>query len=142
MKGISGTNAMLLNDMPKLITNTWKIIIKIRIFISQLLDVNNSYGWAMLRKLPINDNKWAKNTSQFTKYSIENYNEESAEGNFLEVDVQHPEKLHNLLNDLQLLFERIKIEKVEKLVATLYDKKRICCTYEKFKTNIKSWISI
>ena len=73
--------------------------------------------------MPINDNKWAKNTSQFSKYSIENYSEESEEGNFLEVDAQYPEKLHNLHNDLQLLFERIKIEKVEKFVATLHDKK-------------------
>ena len=38
----------------------------------------------------------------------------SDEGHFLEVDVQYPEKLHDLHNDLH---ERMKIQKVEKLVA-------------------------
>ena len=31
---------------------------------------------------------------------IKNYNEESGEGYFLEVDIQYPEKLHELCNDL------------------------------------------
>ena len=53
---------------------------------------------------------------------IKNYNEESDEGYFLEVDVQCLEKLHELHNDLSFLPERIKIEKVEKLVANLHDK--------------------
>ena len=33
---------------------------------------------------------------------MENCNEDSYEGCFLEVDVQHPENLHNLHNDLAL----------------------------------------
>ena len=41
--------------------------------------------------------------------------EESNEGYFFEVDVQYPENLHNLHNDLPFLPERMKIEKVEKL---------------------------
>ena len=41
---------------------------------------------------------------------------------FLEVDVQNPEKLHELHNYLPLLLERIKIEKVEKFVTNLHDK--------------------
>ena len=53
---------------------------------------------------------------------IKNYNEESDEGHFLEVNVQYPEKLHELHNDLPFLPERIKIEKVEKLVTNLHDK--------------------
>ena len=40
----------------------------------------------------------------------------------LEVDVQYPEKLHDLHDDLPFLPERIKIEKVGKLVANLHDK--------------------
>ena len=48
-------------------------------------------------------------------------NEESDKGYFLEVDVQYPEKLHDLHNDLLFLPERLKIEKVEKLVANLHD---------------------
>ena len=50
------------------------------------------------------------------------YNEYNDEGYFIEVDVQYPENLHNLHNDLPFLTERMKIEKVEKLVANLHDK--------------------
>ena len=49
-------------------------------------------------------------------------NEESDKGYFLEVDVQYPEKLHDLHNDLPFLPERLRIEKVEKLVANLHDR--------------------
>ena len=42
--------------------------------------------------------------------------------NFLEVDLQYLEKLHELNNDLPFLPERMKIEKVEKLVGNLHDK--------------------
>ena len=53
---------------------------------------------------------------------IKNYNEESNEGYFLEVDVQYPEKLHELHKDLPFLSERMKLEKVEKFVANLHEK--------------------
>ena len=49
-------------------------------------------------------------------------NEESKEGHFLEVDVRYPEKLHELHNDLPFLPERKKFEKVKKLVPILHDK--------------------
>ena len=85
-------------------------------------DVNNLYGWAMFQKPLVNDFEWIKDTSQFNEDFIKNYNEESDEGYFLEVDVQYLEKLHELHNDLPFLPERMKIEKVEKLVANLHDK--------------------
>ena len=85
-------------------------------------DVNNLYGWAMSQKLPVNNFEWIKDTSQFNEDFIKNYNEESDEGYFFEVDVQYLEKLHELHNDLPFLPERMKIEKVEKLVANLHDK--------------------
>ena len=50
-----------------------------------------------------------------------NYNEESNEGYFLEVDVHYLEKLHKLPNDLPFLSARKKIEKVEKLVPSLHE---------------------
>ena len=76
----------------------------------------------MSQKLPINNFAWTKYTSRFNEDFIKNYNEESDEGYFLEVDVQYLEKLHELHNDLPFLPERMKIEKVEKLVANLHDK--------------------
>ena len=65
---------------------------------------------------------WIKDTSQFNEDFIKNYNEESDEGYFLEVDVQYLEKVHELHHDLPFLPERMRIEKVEKLVANLHDK--------------------
>ena len=41
---------------------------------------------------------------------------------FFEVHVQYLEKLHELHNDLPFLPEKMKIKKVEKLVANLQDK--------------------
>ena len=76
----------------------------------------------MLQKLSVNIFGWIKDTCQFYEDFIRNYNEESDEGYFLEVDVQYCENLHKLHNNLPLLPERMKIEKVEKLVINLHDK--------------------
>ena len=56
------------------------------------------------------------------KISKKNYNEGSNEGYFLEADVKYLEKLHKLHNNLPFLPERMRIEKVEKLVANLHEK--------------------
>ena len=76
----------------------------------------------MPQKLPVNKFEWIEDTFQFNEGFIKNYNEESDEGYFLEVDVHYPEKFSELHNDLPFLPERMKIEKVEKLVTNLHDK--------------------
>ena len=76
----------------------------------------------MSQKFSVGYFEWIKETSQFNEDFIKNYNEESDEGYFVEVDVQYLEKLHKLYNDLPSLPERMKIEKVEKFVANLHDK--------------------
>ena len=43
--------------------------------------------------------KWTEYNSDFNKDFQGKYNEDSDEGYFLEVDVQYPEKLHDLHND-------------------------------------------
>ena len=85
-------------------------------------DVNNLYGWVMSQKFPVNDSKWVEDIFKFNKDFIKSYNDESDDGCFLEVDVQYSKNLHNFHNDLSFLPERMKIEKVEKLVANLHDK--------------------
>ena len=47
----------------------------------------------------------------------------------------YPDNLHNLHNDLPFLREKMINEKVEKLVADLYDKTE-CYTNRKFKASI------
>ena len=69
-------------------------------------DVNNLYGYAMSQKFSINNFEWVEENSQFNEDFVKNYNEESDEGYFLKVDVQYPEKLHELHNDLPFLPER------------------------------------
>ena len=76
----------------------------------------------MSQKLPAKNFKWIKDISKFDESFIKSCNEESDKGYFLEVDIQYPEKLHDFHKDLSFLPERMKIEKVEKLVANLHDK--------------------
>ena len=85
----------------------------------QYWDGNNIYEWTMSQKLPVNNFEQIEYTPQFDEDFIKNYNEESDEGYFLEVDVQYNEKVHELHNDLQFSPERMKIEKVEKLGTDL-----------------------
>ena len=84
--------------------------------------INNLYGLAMSQKLPVSGFKWLEYISEFNGSFIKSYNEESAGGYFLKVDVHYTENLHNLQNDLSFLPERMKLEKIEKLVANLRDK--------------------
>ena len=43
-------------------------------------------------------------------------------------------------SDLPFLPERMKIDKSNKIVYNLYDKKKLCCSYKFIKTSIKSWL--
>ena len=91
----------------------------------------------MPQKLTVNNFEWIKETSQFNEDLIKKYNEESDEGYVLEVDVQYLEILHELQNNLPFLPERMKIEKVESLVANLHDKTE----YVIHKRNLKQSLS-
>ena len=75
----------------------------------------------MSQKLPVNKSEWIEDTSKFKEDFIKNYNEESDEGYFLEVDIQYPEKLHENHHDLPFLPEKMKTKKVEKFVINLHD---------------------
>ena len=76
----------------------------------------------MSQKFPGNNFERIKDTSHFNEDFVKKYNGESDEGYFFEVDVQNHEKLHEFHNDLPFLPERMRIKKVEKLVANLHDK--------------------
>ena len=103
------------------------------------LDANNFYGWAMPQKLPQRF-KLEKNESKFDGEFVRNYDENSNKRHILEVTIDYPKYLHDLQSDLPFLQERMKINKCNKFVCNLYDKK-LCCSHKSFKTIIRSWIS-
>ena len=76
----------------------------------------------MSQKLPISKFEQIEETSQFNEIFIKNHNEESDEGYLLEADVQFLKELNERNDDLPFLSERMKLEKVEKLVPNLHDK--------------------
>ena len=91
----------------------------------QYWDINDLYGWEMSQKSPAKSFEQIKDTSQFSKDSEKNYNEESDQGYFLEFDVQYTnytKKFNELHNDLLVLPERMKIQKVENIEASLHYK--------------------
>ena len=64
----------------------------------------------MPQNLPVNNFEWRINIYQFNEDFIKNYNEESDEGYFLEVEVQYFEKLYEPRNNLPFLPEKMKLE--------------------------------
>ena len=92
----------------------------------QYLDANNLYSWAMSKKLPVNGFKWldSDKIKKINEDFIKNYNENDNKGYILEVDVKYPERLHELHSDLPFLSERMKIDKCNKLVCNLSNKKK------------------
>ena len=82
-------------------------------------DINNLHGRAMLQNFLVINFKRVEYIFEFDESFIKNHNEERDKGYFLEGDIQYPENLHT---DLPVLAGRMKIEKVEKLVANLQDK--------------------
>ena len=85
-------------------------------------NVDILYWYAMSQKISVNDFKWVEDISKFDEDFIKSYNYVSDEGYFFEVDVEDIKNLHDIHNDLPFLSERIKIEKVEKVVANLHVK--------------------
>ena len=93
------------------------------------LDANNLYGWAMMKPLPVGNFHW------MTGDELWNWMEFPC---VLEVDLEYPEELHDFHNDYPLAPERIKINKVEKLIPTLGDKQK----YVLHRENLKLYLSL
>ena len=69
-------------------------------------DMNNLYGLGMSGYLPYGGFKWLKNVNKFDVNSII---EKSPTGYILEVDLEYPDKLHELWNDYPLASEKLAI---------------------------------
>ena len=70
----------------------------------------------MLQQLPVNLFEWIKDTFQFNKDFIKNYNEETVEGYFLKLIFNILKNYYELHNDLPFLPKRTRTEKVEKFL--------------------------
>ena len=95
----------------------------------QYLDANNLYGWAMSKPLPTHGFKWMK-TSELETWELHSC--------ILEVDLEYPKKLHDLHNNYPLAPEQIKVNKVEKLIPNLWNKKNYVIHYE----NLKQYLNL
>ena len=74
----------------------------------QYLDANDLYGYAMIKKLPLNGFKWS-DPKKYTCEFIKNHDDEkSNKGHLLEVDIEYPKHLHKAHEDLPFLPERRK----------------------------------
>ena len=86
------------------------------------VDANNLYGWAMSKKLPVDGFKWVDDLSMFSEDFIKSYDEEGDVGYLLVVDIEYPKTLRMLHSDLPFLPDRMKVNKVKKLVCNVTDK--------------------
>ena len=74
------------------------------------LDMNNLYGCAMSQYLPISDFKWVKVINEIEQ-KLMRIKKDSSTGYILEVDLEYPQKLHDIHNDYPLAPEKINIPK-------------------------------
>ena len=95
----------------------------------QYLDANNLYGWVMSKPLPTHGFKWMK-TSELETWELHSC--------ILEVDLEYPKKLHDLHNDYPLAPEQIVVNKVEKLIPNLWNKKNYVIHYE----NLQQYLNL
>ena len=58
-------------------------------------------------------------------------------GYLLEVDAKYPKELHDSHNDLPFMCERMKVNRVEKLVPNLYDKRNYVIYIRAFDQALK-----
>ena len=77
----------------------------------------------MIQPLPTGRFKWVGDVGRFTPEKTGRLAKRGSKGYLLEVDVKYPKELHDLHNDLPFMCEKMKINKVEKLVPNLHDKR-------------------
>ena len=97
----------------------------------------------MSQKLPVNGFMWYNDhLSDFNEEFIKNYNENSDEGYFLEVDIEYPKQLWRSHKDLPFLPERRKLEKVEKPVCSMEDKEKYVMHIRALKQPLNNGLKI
>ena len=98
------------------------------------LDANNLYGWAMSQYLPTGEYRWMTD-DEVAAFKLDAWAENDAKGCLLEVDLEIPDELHDLLVDYPPAPEKKPItyemlsEKQRELLGT-------------YMENVESWQSV
>ena len=90
------------------------------------LDANNLYGWAMSQPLPVGEFEWIDGADMS---NIETIKEDAEYGYMFEVDLDYPKELHDDHNDYPLAPQNVEIDKVHKLVPTLFNREKYVLHY-------------
>ena len=77
----------------------------------------------MSQKLTLGGFRWVKRLSKFDEFFIKNYDENSNDGYFIELDAECPKNLFHSHTDFTFLPEREKIKKCGKLFCHIKEKK-------------------
>ena len=88
------------------------------------LDANNLYGCAMSKKLPTHGFRW------MTGEELKDWRNLPC---ILEVDLEYPERFHDLHNDYPLAPEILDVDGVRKLTPNLHDKEKYVVHHETLK---------
>lgn len=120
------------------------------------LDANNPYSWAMNQYLLTGGFKQMIE-KEHKKINFGKNTEDSKKGLILEIDLEYPQKLHNMHNNYSLAASKINVTKgmlsnyceetphkyninivqVEKLVPTLKDKEEYVLHYRNLQLHLK-----
>ena len=101
----------------------------------QYLDANNLYGWAMSQKLPTHGFKWIDvNKSKVIKLLQK---KDTNQGFIFEVDLDYPNTLWDSHNDYPLAPEKLKVDKIDKLICSFLSKKHYAVHYKNLKQYLK-----
>ena len=73
------------------------------------LDDNNLYGWAMSQCSPTGGFRWMTE-KEINKIDLPKSSEDSDKGLTSEVDLEYPQKLHDLHNDYPLAAEKLMVK--------------------------------
>ena len=99
------------------------------------LDANGLYAWAMTQKLPTHGFKWIDVDKTSVLKLLEK--KDTNQGYIFEVDLDYPKSLWKSHNDYPLAPERIKIDKVDKLICSFLPKKYYVLHYKNLKQYLK-----
>ena len=106
----------------------------------QYLDANNLYGWAMSQELPTHGFKWIDVDKSKVLKLLEK--KDTNYGYIFEVDLDYPESLWDSHNDYPLAPEKLKVDKIDKLICSFLPKTHYLLHYKNLKQYLKEGMTL